>query len=141
VAGFHFTHVGECVRLFHANRVSAGVAASGIYHGHALVLLFDQFGDVRRNINIVVGMANNFENINLVTVIRGRDGRRELAQAGRESGNKNHERKKKTQVFPMHDWSSDNTRPRTQPRPPEPPADAAPRSDLLPVEASIRLPQ
>ena len=76
--GLHFADVRQSISLFLPGSIAAGISAGRVDHGDALVLLFDQFCDVGGDFNIVVRVTDHFQNVDFVTAVRLRIGRRLL---------------------------------------------------------------
>ena len=69
-AALDFPLGAESSSLLVTREITATVAARSIDHGHALVLVEDGFGQIRRDHGLIVGMGDNHQNICLVAVVR-----------------------------------------------------------------------
>src|SRR5579863_9411906 len=75
MASFHFADIGQRLRLLRTSGVAARISPRRVDHGHTLVLLLNQLGDVGGDFDVVVGMTDNLQNVHFVTAIRLRIGR------------------------------------------------------------------
>jgi len=66
----HLANVRQCLGLFRSRSVAAGIPPRPVNDGHFLVLLFDQFRNVRCRHDVVIGMSHDDQNIDLVARVR-----------------------------------------------------------------------
>ena len=98
MASFHFADVGQRVGLLGAGGIAAGIPPSGVDDGYALVLLFDQFGDVSGDFAVVIGMTDDLQNVHFIPAVWFGIGRSLLTLGVWNCENRDEEEKKKTRV-------------------------------------------
>src|SRR5581483_3164333 len=69
MTSLHLANVSQGFGLFRAGGIPTGVSAGGVDHGSTLVLLLDEFCDVRGDLDVVVGVADNRENVDFVSAV------------------------------------------------------------------------
>src|SRR5437588_12798872 len=70
VARFHLSNVRQCIRLLLSGGISPRIAPCCVNKRYTLVLLLDSLREISRNENVIVGMANNYENVSFVAAVR-----------------------------------------------------------------------
>src|SRR5437660_9341236 len=69
MSSFHFANVRQGRRLFGSSGISARVSPSRVDHRRTLVLLLDEFCDVRSDFDVVIGMPDDHQNVHFIAAI------------------------------------------------------------------------
>ena len=75
MASFHLADVSQRVRLLQTRSVAPRITTRGINNGDTFVLLLDEFRQIGRDFDVVVGMSDDQQDVHLVAAVGFRDRR------------------------------------------------------------------